>query len=215
MTISLRTLLLLTVLICFPMAGFVGRHRGRVAVAQFAEQRGKVFWSYHRIGWWDYKKQDSSENLAAFWLRWLLGEHVLASLRRLSLNLETDADFNTVNRLFKKRRALRGLEVLELADKRAKGAANAALEAQVLSGLDDVRFFTLTGFKLDAQTFESIAGIEDLEILILVECEFEVSDLKPLAEANHLAWIVVPKNQVLGEKVHEVRAMLPYVFVSY
>jgi hypothetical protein len=126
-----------------------------------------------------------------------------------------DADVNTVNRLFKNRRALRGLQVLELADKREKNAASVALESEVLAGLDDVRFFTLTAFKLDAQSFKSIAGIEDLEILILVDCEFEVGSMKPLAEADHLAWIAVPRDQVLGEKVRELRAMLPNVFVSY
>lgn len=225
MRISLRSLLLLLVIIALPLAGIYNRYNGKRRLATFlatVEEAsptelttigdrpiGHVRWSYQLDGWYDYVKR-SPEYHGPEWIRRLFGDDALAYIKRASVSLDSKTHSATMSKLLGNGDSLRGLEELQIHVKDDIG-----FDCRCLSGLNDVRLLQLSGISLEEADFRSISKMEDLEILFVSGCQFKSESVGPLAESKHLAWVQVSHSIGVSEEVQQIRKHLPAAYISY
>ena len=211
MNFSIKTILLLMLLVALPIAGVLNRYRGKRSMAEFVEKnKGTVRWNYQQEGWYDAFSPYEDQHSGPRWLRDLWGEDACAWVKRIRIQL-TPENINEGNRLLANGSSLRGLTELEI-DLKGTGDAFAYRN---LAGLRDVRWLSIFEGRLDQNDVAAISRMNDLEIFNLMNCELNVDDIKPLAQAKHLAWLRISKQLAQGDNIKRIRKMLPRTFISY
>lgn len=226
MRISIRSLLLLVVIITLPLAGIYNRYSGKRQLEKFlattleddgstelssGSERpiGLVRWSYQLDGWYDYTKR-APQFHGPMWIRRWFGDDAMAYIKRASVSIHSEEHSATASSLLGNGDSLRGLEELQI-----HVANGIEFDCRCLSGLNDIRTLELDGLTLDEADFRAISRMKDLEIAFVSGCKFKAESTAPLTNCQHLAWIQVSREFGISEGVLAVRKLLPKAYISY
>ena len=199
---TVTSLLLMTLAITVPLAGFVNRHRGRQRIERLAKHlNGAVSW---------HNQYSSPQSNSSSWeapLKAIFGDNALSSISSLSLTARNELDGEVLTSILRSSSSLRGLEYLHL-------SVTPEFDCGLLANLDDVRLLEIRGEILSTAEMTAISDIEDLELLWLNGSKFDLQDVQVLANCKHLAWLCVSDKEFSREDVRQIRDLLPEVYVT-
>jgi len=201
MKFSLRTLLFLVLITAIFLSGLINPVVGRRNAKKILNQCSGLWW------------RTDSDEIDQFREMTLLNE-ILTEWDRLAIEKAVISPIpnqdHLIKRFLSQHRGLRGLESLSILSYESISPKS----YHPIHGLRDLRFLRIKDATLDRQFFKSVAAIEDLEKLVLIDCKFDAADLAKLAPSKHLAWVHIDCDEVDMESLNQARRSLDRIQVT-
>ena len=163
------------------LSGLINPVIGRRNAKSLLNECGGMWWRTDSNSIEEYEELTLIDEVLTEWHRLAIEKVVISPIPKQDHQLK---------RFLSQHRGLRGLESLTILSYPSIGEAS----YHPIYGLQDLRFLRIKQARLDRNFFQSVSAIEDLEKIILIECEFDPASLKALSRSRHLAWVHIDNN---------------------
>ena len=220
MKFSVRVILFLILVIAIAISGLLGRYsQQKQAKVIVAECNGEFHYDQEKLDWGTWpieartpdKALQPNEGIIDRALGQIYGSEYSSVIRMIEIRPENH-QLPKVKRLLGLARGLFGVEIL-----RINGPEDLVLQTGHLTGisrLQNLRFLSISQAKLDRSFFSSLASVEDLEVLYLSHCEYQIEALEPLAASQNLAWVKLGRNDFDPQRLKAVQAKVPFTYLT-
>lgn len=212
---SLRALSLLVLLSSLFVAGIVNRNRARkMALVQLGRFQSKsVITEYCLLGKFGEKARDDKH----FWLSSRIGSTTNVLLTEIEIYIADKKEMKLLDELLTNRTALQSCEKLDLHCNVGPNArvADWTIPFPSLCRVKSVRSLSIHQAKLSTSDFLCLGSMNNLEILMLDQCDYSPEDLKLIANLDHLAWLSLPSRDWGASREKKIRELLPRTYVTF
>lgn len=132
------------------------------------------------------------------------------AIRFIAVNPSVDQG-SKLRSLLREYRGLSDVEIVKITGATAKPIE--AFRLYPIAKLQNLRFLKISNANLDRKFFSALSRVEDLEVVLLNNCIYEIEDLEPLADSPNLAWVQLGRD-FDREKLDRVRGIVSEVFLT-